>query len=96
MASLCAKFQLGRALGSTTQMDHIFYIAFRAHNDIAEIIEYHDKEKGLVRRKLKVWGLDGLYSRSGKRLGYAAGPGFGRGNSLRAEGIRNALEIMQF
>jgi len=34
------------------------------HNDLAEIIEYHDKEKGWSQylmdlRKRKLWGLDG-------------------------------------
>jgi len=62
------------------------------HNDIAEIVEYHDKEKGLIAvsdgsEKTQIMGFGWrLCSRSGKRLGYAAGPGFGRGNSLRAEG----------
>ena len=67
-------------------------IANVTHNDIAEIIEYHDNEKGLIAvsdgsEKTQIMGFGWrLCSRSGKRLGYAAGPGFGRGNSLRAEG----------
>ena len=61
-------------------------------NDIAEILEYHYKEKGLIAvsdgsEKTEIIGFGWrLCSRSGKRLGYATGPGFGRSNSLRAEG----------
>ena len=67
-------------------------IAKVTHNNIAEIIDYHDNEKGLIvvsdgSEKTQIMGFGWrLCSRSGKCLGYAAGPGFGRGNSLRAEG----------
>ena len=66
-------------------------IAHIEHNDIADTIEYKDKEKGLIAvsdgsEKIQIVASGWiLYSRSGNRLGHAAGTGL-RGNSLRAEG----------